>query len=145
MAASLSFSSRWGTGLWKGPVYCLFFDQLVTYAACPLCFSEALASLLREWPVHHLSTRLASSQSHFLYPDIGKVGALSGAVFGSAMMFVFPPIMYIQALRKFGSASNSEGRNRIKATIAGNAVLLLAGLSLAVAGSVNTIHSILTS
>lgn len=31
-----------------------------------------------------------------LWTDIGKIGSVAGAFFGSSMMFIFPPILYIQ-------------------------------------------------
>eukprot|EP00607_Mallomonas_marina_P000868 CAMPEP_0182437678 /NCGR_PEP_ID=MMETSP1167-20130531/85209_1 /TAXON_ID=2988 /ORGANISM="Mallomonas Sp, Strain CCMP3275" /LENGTH=279 /DNA_ID=CAMNT_0024630681 /DNA_START=649 /DNA_END=1485 /DNA_ORIENTATION=- len=34
------------------------------------------------------------------FNDVAVVGSLSGAIFGSAMMFIFPPVIYIRALQK---------------------------------------------
>ena len=82
--------------------------------------------------------------------DIGKVGSLSGAFFGSAMMFVFPPIMYIRALQLDSvdsSAIEGEKRRRRgerKVKIAINIALLLSGISLGLLGTFNTVVSILS-
>jgi hypothetical protein len=75
--------------------------------------------------------------------DIGKVGSLSGAVFGSAMMFVFPPIMYIRALQRFPER-NSGSSTKIQLKILINVLLLLSGMSLGLLGTYNTVLSILS-
>ena len=75
--------------------------------------------------------------------DIGKVGSLSGAVFGSAMMFIFPPIMYIRALQRFPER-NSHQASKTQLKILVNVVLLLSGLSLGLLGTYNTVLSILS-
>jgi hypothetical protein len=71
-----------------------------------------------------------------VWKDIGKVGSVAGAVFGSSMMFIFPPIMYIGALRKKGLAANIGNRH---GKIALNIVLLIAGIIVGLMGTVNSL------
>ena len=70
--------------------------------------------------------------------DIGVVGSLSGAILGSMMIFIFPPIIYIRALQK---QQKSKGDFRLKIAI--NSVLLGCGSLLAMFGAGNVIASIL--
>lgn len=72
--------------------------------------------------------------------DISVVGSLSGAVFGSSMMFVFPAIMYIGALTKKAKETNTAVP---VITIAVNKVLLVAGTILGLLGASNTVLSLL--
>lgn len=69
--------------------------------------------------------------------DIGKVGSVIGALFGSCMMFIFPPLMYIRALTK-----QRKSRNLSYPTtqVVVNAVLMVVGVLL---GSYGTYRSIL--
>lgn len=97
--------------------------------------------------------------------DIGKVGSLAGAIFGSSMMFIFPPIMYINALLKqdqFQQQQTSSslsitngleaGVMETKATTATvkkptltlllNSLSLCAGFAVAIMGTINSIRSL---
>ena len=72
--------------------------------------------------------------------DIGVVGSIAGGIFGSSMMFVFPPLMYIGALKKQAKAQNKP-LPMVKIIL--NIVLMVAGGSLGITGTANTIKSIL--
>lgn len=93
--------------------------------------------------------------------EVGKVGSIAGAVFGSSMMFIFPPIMYISALQKqakgvvFDSitvasqSSESRGMRQggggmklpmIKILI--NRILLACGVSIGALGTLNSVKSL---
>lgn len=81
--------------------------------------------------------------------DIGVVGSLAGAIFGSSMMFIFPPIMYIGALLQRERRKQSEGNPfdrkmtlGTKMTVAINSVLLLAGLLVGGMGTYNSLLSL---
>lgn len=89
--------------------------------------------------------------------DIGKVGSVAGAVFGSSMMFIFPPVMYINALLKQSksqeevndsekqlqedSISNKISSSKLYALIAVNGLLFSAGLVVAVIGTINSLQN----
>ena len=72
------------------------------------------------------------------FKDIAFIGALSGGVLGSSMMLIFPPIMYIRALQKKAVKEKSA---LPLGTIALNLILLAAGITLALLGTINTIIS----
>lgn len=74
--------------------------------------------------------------------DIGKVGAVSGALFGSCMMFIFPPIMYMGALRK---RAKQEEQSMPMIRIILNSILLLGGLVIGSFGSVTSIKAFFAS
>jgi hypothetical protein len=90
--------------------------------------------------------------------DIGVVGALSGGILGTSMMYIFPPIMYLGALRKqtksaikhvtivkadgtteeFFYSQNSAKRRMVSVL---NSVLLLCGVGVGVFGTISSIKS----
>jgi len=72
--------------------------------------------------------------------DIGIVGSIAGGVFGSSMMFVFPPLMYIGALKK---QAKDQNKPLPMGKIVLNIILMIAGGSLGITGTANTIKSIL--
>lgn len=71
--------------------------------------------------------------------DIGIVGSIAGGIFGSSMMFVFPPLMYIGALKK---QSKDQNKPLPMGKIILNVLLMIAGGSLGITGTANTIKSI---
>jgi hypothetical protein len=71
--------------------------------------------------------------------DIGKVGAVAGAIFGSSMMFIFPPIMYLGALRK--EAEKSKHRPS-RGLVLLNIALLCAGLGVGSMGAINSLKAL---
>ncbi len=94
--------------------------------------------------------------------DVGVVGGFSGAILGTSMMFVFPPIMYISASLKSsadGSKDNTWKSNLSnlllsgqssklsisRAELVGNIFLMLCGIFLATVGTVNNILNLLIS
>jgi hypothetical protein len=70
--------------------------------------------------------------------DIGLVGSIAGGLLGSSMMFVFPPIMYIQALRYQAKKNNLPSPMSL---IIVNSILLVLGGCLGVLGTTNSILS----
>jgi hypothetical protein len=72
--------------------------------------------------------------------DIGVVGSIAGGIFGSSMMFVFPPLMYIGALKKQAKDQNKP-LPMVKIIL--NVLLMIAGGSLGITGTANTIKSII--
>ena len=72
--------------------------------------------------------------------DIGIVGSIAGGIFGSSMMFVFPPLMYIGALKKQAKDQNKP-LPMVKIIL--NIILMIAGGSLGITGTANTIKSIM--
>lgn len=87
--------------------------------------------------------------------DIGKVGSLAGAIFGSSMMFIFPPLMYINALlkqSKLGEVNDQEKQLQADVSksvspakpyflIILNGILFSAGLVVAVIGTINSVKN----
>lgn len=72
--------------------------------------------------------------------DIGIVGSISGGIFGSSMMFVFPPLMYINALKR---RADKTGTKLPTLKILFNVLLLFAGTGLGCLGTINSILSTL--
>jgi len=72
--------------------------------------------------------------------DIGVVGSIAGGIFGSSMMFVFPPLMYIGALKRQAKDQNKP-LPMVKIIL--NVLLMIAGGSLGITGTANTIKSII--
>eukprot|EP01042_Synura_sphagnicola_P001065 gene1065-1201_t len=70
------------------------------------------------------------------FTDISFVGSLAGAIFGSNMMFIFPPLMYIRALQKKAKENNCP-INLV--TVTANSLLLLAGAALGIIGTYRTL------
>jgi hypothetical protein len=68
--------------------------------------------------------------------DIGLVGSVAGGILGSSMMFVFPPIMYIGALRR---DAQRRGVPVPKKRILINILLMIVGASLGVSGTINSL------
>jgi hypothetical protein len=92
--------------------------------------------------------------------DIGIVGALSGGVLGTSMMYIFPPIMYIGALRKKAKASinritivqpdgttqeivRPDDKSKRQFISAVNMVLLFAGFGIGGFGTMSSIKAAL--
>eukprot|EP01041_Mallomonas_annulata_P004741 gene4741-9415_t len=122
------------------------------------------ASVLASFPLIFLSMRnwlmsVTSKKFHFIsgrrpitaflltlicglavrFKDVSVVGSLSGAIFGSTMMFIFPPIMYIRALQKKAKANNTSPP---LSSIVFNSFLLGLGAILGFYGTFNTILSV---
>lgn len=74
------------------------------------------------------------------FTDIGFVGALSGGILGSSMMFIFPPIMYSCALYRQAKSSYTQVPLR---QIFLNGVLMMMGAALGLLGTTNTLTSFL--
>jgi hypothetical protein len=74
------------------------------------------------------------------FTDIGIIGSLSGGIFGSSMMFIFPPIMYTGALIR---KAKNERKDVPKLKIFLNGILTVAGAALGFFGTSLTIQSIL--
>lgn len=98
--------------------------------------------------------------------DIGKLGSVAGAIFGSSMMFIFPSWMYINVLQKEARGERfitiaSEEKNRIheKAVedegeevsemhklpllkLMWNYLLLVGGVGIGAMGTVNSIKAL---
>jgi len=70
------------------------------------------------------------------FTDIGVVGSIAGAVFGSSMMFIFPPVMYIKALQQ-QAAKRGEKNNIFTLVI--NGALLACGSALGLLGTYNSL------
>jgi hypothetical protein len=70
--------------------------------------------------------------------DIGLVGSLSGGVFGSSMMFIFPPIMYSYAIWKQAADQNKPAPLR---KIFFNGISMILGASLGLLGTIKAIIS----
>ena len=66
------------------------------------------------------------------FRDIGVVGALAGAILGSSMMFIFPPIMYLRALR--------EHKMLTPVKVALNMLLIALGAGLGLIGTFNNLR-----
>jgi len=74
--------------------------------------------------------------------DIGLVGSIAGGVFGSSMMFIFPPLIYIATLLR---RSKDEKNRKLPITvIAVNSILLVMGSCLGAFGTFNSILSALS-
>ncbi len=71
-----------------------------------------------------------------VFADIGKVGSLAGAVFGSCMMFIFPSVMYIRVLHKQALKSKED---LPLGTLLLNYCLLLGGVVVGVLGTANSL------
>lgn len=71
--------------------------------------------------------------------DIGLVGSIAGGVFGSSMMFIFPPLIYIATLLR--RSKDEKNRKLPVGTIAVNAILLVLGSCLGAFGTYNSIMS----
>lgn len=74
------------------------------------------------------------------FTDIGAVGSVAGALFGSSMMFVFPPIMYMRAL--YLDAIRRSARVPMGKIVV-NAVLLGLGAAMGGFGTLNSIKAVL--
>ena len=72
--------------------------------------------------------------------DIGVVGSIAGAVFGSSMMFIFPPIMYMRALLQ---DAQKRGEKVAVSKIVLNSVLLVCGGILGGFGTWNSVKVLL--
>ena len=70
--------------------------------------------------------------------DIGVVGSIAGALFGSSMMFIFPPLMYMGALRRTDMTSPVP---RLRTKIAINTVLLVCGTALGGFGTLSSVKA----
>jgi len=70
--------------------------------------------------------------------DIGVVGSIAGALFGSSMMFIFPPLMYMGALRK---SDKTKPMPRLRTKLAINTVLLICGTALGGFGTFNSVKA----
>jgi hypothetical protein len=68
--------------------------------------------------------------------DVAVVGTVAGSLLGSAMMFVFPPLLYIKALN---TEALRKGTQADKVKIAFNVMLLVAGLGFWSYSSTNAI------
>jgi sodium-coupled neutral amino acid transporter 11 len=73
--------------------------------------------------------------------DVAVVGTVAGSLLGSAMMFVFPPLLYIKALKK---EALREGTQADKVKIAFNVMLLVAGLGFWSYSSTNAIKKFIS-
>lgn len=87
--------------------------------------------------------------------DIGKVGSMAGAIFGSTMMFIFPPLMYMNVLIKqsrgvYDQPQEGEGEGVVvqkrpplpMGKLVWNGLLLLGGLTIASMGTYNSFKSL---
>jgi hypothetical protein len=77
------------------------------------------------------------------WTDIAKIGSVAGAFFGSSMMFIFPPIMYIGALKKDGQAIDGLSREQIQRKVRINQMLLALGIGLGCMGTINAVLNIM--
>ena len=68
--------------------------------------------------------------------DIGVVGSIAGAVFGSSMMFIFPPIMYMRALVQ---EANKRREKLPVSKLVLNSILLACGCLLGGYGTYNSV------
>lgn len=75
--------------------------------------------------------------------DISTVGSISGALLGSTMMFVLPPVMYVYALQQRSRQSGSKTDEVSAVCIFCNSILCIAGVILAVAGVYNSLYAAL--
>jgi amino acid permease len=75
--------------------------------------------------------------------DIGQLGSVAGAVFGSSMMFVFPPLMYMGALQQPRLVAG-EGWTpaEIQRRLRWNRALLGGGLVLGAMGTFNSVKAL---
>lgn len=71
--------------------------------------------------------------------DIGKIGSVAGAIFGSSMMFIFPPIMYMSILKKKGASVDGLSAQQIQRKLWLNRILLGMGIGLGCMGTVNSV------
>jgi len=101
--------------------------------------SQHAPSLASIWKVTLLLLTLICTLAT-KFTDIGVVGSLAGGIFGTSMMFIFPPIMYISALHM---KAKDEKATPNKGVILMNAILMVFGTVLGVFGTSNTILSIL--
>jgi sodium-coupled neutral amino acid transporter 11 len=69
--------------------------------------------------------------------DIGKIGSVAGAIFGTNMMFTFPPIMYARALQQDATRTGKPLRRWV---VGVHGLLALCGAALS---AVAAYHSIL--
>lgn len=77
--------------------------------------------------------------------DIGKLGSVAGAIFGSSMMIVFPPLMYMGALQQPRLMDGQEGgwtTEVIERKLQWNRALLVAGLVLGAMGTFNSVRAL---
>uniref|UniRef100_A0A7S4F9R1 Amino acid transporter transmembrane domain-containing protein n=1 Tax=Chrysotila carterae TaxID=13221 RepID=A0A7S4F9R1_CHRCT len=70
--------------------------------------------------------------------DLGLIAALGGAILGSALVYIFPALMFIANGRKAlkAKADKGENANGLKAEVGANYALLVLGFFLAVVGAV---------
>jgi hypothetical protein len=92
--------------------------------------------------------------------DIGKVGAVGGAVLGTSMMFIFPSIMYLNLLwkqrqrhliffhklkegkDKMGEYEDVSLSNQFQTKMLVNGALLSCGIGIGLMGTINSIKSL---
>ena len=113
----------------------IFLSMRNTFAAAAAKFSPNIKS---ESVTAALLALIAVLTSRFT--DIGVVGSLAGGVFGSSMMFVFPPVMYMRALVQ---QARSQGRGLPVGRLVLNSVLLVCGGLLGGFGTYNSLRSAL--
>ncbi len=80
--------------------------------------------------------------------DIGKVGSFAGSLFGSSMMFIFPPMMYLSFVYRNYHGSGDDAASHIArregyplAKVLLNIVLLAGGIGITSFGTINNIRS----
>ena len=70
------------------------------------------------------------------FKDIGIVGSISGGIFGTSMMFIFPPLMYIRALQRKAKDENTKAPKLI---IGIHILLLIIGSLFGIFGTASSI------
>ena len=74
--------------------------------------------------------------------DVATVGTVAGSLLGSAMMFVFPPLLYIKALQR---EARQEDKNAPAFKIFFNTILLVAGTAFWGKASTNAIRAFIAA
>ena len=92
--------------------------------------SETISKLLGNVPNMSRALLLVIGTIAAYVSDIAVVGSISGAIFGSSMMFILPPIVYLKAIRgKWQAFPAVERPLTYRVKIISNVLLLIAGLS----------------
>ena len=74
------------------------------------------------------------------FTDIGIIGSIAGAILGTSMMLIFPPIMYTGALIQ---QANKNGTRIPMIQIFMNGVMTIGGICLGLLGVINSIQPFL--